>query len=118
MKDVGFFIGDLDVSAHHNPVELFAALVVSLIVTVMKLGERTQRGAVILAASLVADLQLIIAATAWAYYDNVGASGLTGAEMATVVSLSGGALVARGILCTVHMHCPPETKCLPGLQLH
>ncbi|MAT60332.1 MAG: hypothetical protein CMH41_01545 [Micrococcales bacterium] len=91
----GFFIGDLEVTAHHNPVELFAALVVSLIVTVMKLGERTQRGAVILAASLVADLQLIIAATAWAYYDTTGASGISGAEMATVVSLSGGALVAN-----------------------
>ena len=42
--------------------ELFAAVVVNLIATVLKFGDRTQIGAVHLATSLVADLQLIAAA--------------------------------------------------------
>ncbi|MCH9718792.1 MAG: hypothetical protein K0U60_02865 [Actinomycetia bacterium] len=91
----GFFIGDIGDPDVHNGFELFAALVVSLIVTILKLGDRTQMGAALLAASLVADLQLILATTAYAYYENAGAAGFTTAEMSTIVSLSGGALVAN-----------------------
>ena len=57
----GFFIGDIDNPEQHNIYELFAALAVSLIATVLKFGDRTQIGAVHLATSLVADLQLIAA---------------------------------------------------------
>ena len=57
----GFFIGDIDDPNVHNPYELFAAVVVNLIATVLKFGDRTQIGAVHLATSLVADLQLIAA---------------------------------------------------------
>ena len=56
----GFFIGDIDNPEHHNVFEFFAALVVSLIATVLKLGDRTHIGAVLLATSLVADLQLVL----------------------------------------------------------
>lgn len=91
----GFFIGDLDKPELHNINELFAAVVVNLIVTVMKFGDRTQMGAVHLATSLVADLQLIAAAGVWAYYNNVSPDGISGAEMASIVSLSGGALFAN-----------------------
>ena len=52
----GFFYGEIDNPEHHDVYELFAALVVSLIATVLKFGERTQIGAVLLASSLVADL--------------------------------------------------------------
>ena len=62
----GFFIGDIDNPAHHDIYELFAAIVVSLIATVLKFGDRTQIGAVHLSTSLVADLQLIAAAMAHA----------------------------------------------------
>ena len=55
----GFFIGDIADPELHNVYELFAAVVVSLIATVLKFGDRTQIGAVHLATSLVADLQLI-----------------------------------------------------------
>ena len=58
----GFFIGDIGDSALHNSYELYAAVVVNLIATVLKFGDRTQIGAVHLATSLVADLQLIAAA--------------------------------------------------------
>ena len=61
----GFFLGDFSNVAHHNVYELFAAIVVSLIATVLKFGDRTHLGSVFLATSLVADLQLICAAIVW-----------------------------------------------------
>jgi hypothetical protein len=91
----GFFIGDLSNPALHNVYELFAALVVSLIATVLKFGDRTQLGAVHLATSLVADLQLIAAAVMWAFATQVSTAGLDAEAMAAVVSLSGGALLAN-----------------------
>ena len=91
----GFFIGDIDDPALHNSYELFAAVVVSLIVTVLKFGDRTQLGAVHLATSLVADLQLIAAALVWGYATYIAADGLTREAMSSVVSLSGGALIAN-----------------------
>ena len=91
----GFFIGDLDNPFLHNKYELFAAVAVNLIATVLKFGDRTQIGAVHLATSLVADLQLIAAAGIWVYVENVSDVGMTGESMAAVVSLSGGALFAN-----------------------
>lgn len=91
----GFFIGDLSDPELHNIYELFAAIVVNLVATVLKFGDRTQIGAVHLATSLVADLQLIAAGITWAYATRIAAEGLTAAETAAVVSLSGGALFAN-----------------------
>ena len=91
----GFFIGDIGNPDHHNVYELFAAIVVSLIATVLKFGDRTHIGAVLLATSLVADLQLVAAAFLWGYAEQVSAAGLTAATMASVVSLSAGALLAN-----------------------
>ena len=100
----GFFYGEIDNPEHHDVYELFAALVVSLIATVLKFGERTQIGAVLLASSLVADLQLIVAAIVWAIAVHVTEVGLAPAVMASIVSLSGGALLANllsAVLLTV-----------------
>jgi hypothetical protein len=91
----GFFFGDIDNPAHHHVYELYAALVVSLIATVMKFGDRTHVGAVLLATSLVADLQLILAAVVWAAAENFTETGMDGEMMASIVSLSGGALLAN-----------------------
>ena len=91
----GFFIGDLGDPQLHNPYELYAAIVVNLIATVLKFGDRTQIGAVHLATSLVADLQLISAALVWGYVSYIAADGLTREATASVVSLSGGALLAN-----------------------
>jgi hypothetical protein len=91
----GFFIGELDDPAHHNAYELFAALVVSLIATNMKFGDRAHIGALLLATSLVADLHLITAAVVWGYTLYVLQSELTPMAIATIVSLSGGALLAN-----------------------
>jgi hypothetical protein len=97
----GFFIGDIDNPDLHNPYELFAAVVVNLIATVLKFGDRTQIGAVHLATSLVADLQLIAAALVWAYATQISSAGLDGQAMASVVSLSGGALLANLVAVTL-----------------
>ncbi|MBN8442616.1 MAG: hypothetical protein J0M28_13115 [Thauera sp.] len=91
----GFFVGELDNPLHHDVYELFAALVVSLIATVLKFGDRTQIGAVHLSTSLVADLQLIAAAMVWGYAAHVSPDGVTPEMVARVVSLSGGALFAN-----------------------
>ena len=91
----GFFIGSLTDAAQHNVFELFAAIVVSLITTVLKFGDRTQLGAVHLATSLVADLQLLAAFVVWVVATQVLADGLTTGHLASVVSLSGGALLAN-----------------------
>ncbi len=88
----GFVIGDIDNPAHHHPYELYAAIIVNLIATVLKFGDRTQIGAVHLSTSLVADLQLIAAAILYAVV------GDTPAELTMinhVVSLAGGALLAN-----------------------
>lgn len=84
----GFFIGDMDNPAHHDIYELFAALVVSLVATVLKFGDRTQIGAVHLSTSLAAAL-------VWGYAAHVSAGGLSPDMTAKVVSLSGGALFAN-----------------------
>ena len=91
----GFFLGDIDNPEHHHVYELYAALVVSLIATVMKFGDRTHMGAVLLATSLVADLQLILAAVVWAAAVNFTDAGMDPEMMASVVSLSGGAPLAN-----------------------
>jgi hypothetical protein len=93
----GFFLGEIDNPAHHDIYELFAALVVSLIATVLKLGDRTQIGAVHLSTSLVADLHLLAAAMVWGYAAHVSVAGVTPEAMASVVSLSGGALLANAV---------------------
>ena len=91
----GFFLGEINDPDHHNVFELFAALVISLIATVMKFGDRTHMGAVLLATSLVADLQLIVAAILWGYATNVHDAGLNDELTASAVSMSGGALLAN-----------------------
>jgi hypothetical protein len=91
----GFFIGDIADPLHHHAVELFAAIVVNLIATVLKFGDRTHLGAVLLATSLVADLQLLGAAAVWAVTLYGTGSGLNEGTIASVVSLAGGALVAN-----------------------
>ncbi|WP_372658386.1 DUF6394 family protein [Hydrogenophaga sp.] len=92
--NVGFIAGDINDINHHNVYELFAALVVSLIATVMKFGDRSPLGSTMLATSLVADLQLIAAAASWGFYGQA-ATVLTVHEGATVVSLAIGAMVAN-----------------------
>jgi len=91
----GFFIGDIERADLHHPMELFAAVVVNLIATVLKFGDRTQLGATHLATSLVASLQLVAASMVWVWQLYVVGQAMTGELVAVVVSLSGGALLAN-----------------------
>ena len=91
----GFFIGEIDRVELHHPFELFAAIVVSLIVTVLKFGDRTQMGATHLATSLVASLQLLAASMVWMWQLYIAKLPMNGEIMSVVVSLSGGALLAN-----------------------
>ncbi len=93
----GFFVGDIDNPAHHHVYELFAVIVVNVVATILKFGDRTQMGAVLLATSLVAVLQLFAAALVWAFAVHVSDSGLTPVVTASIVSLSGGAMLANVI---------------------
>ena len=91
----GFFHGELDNPDHHHVYELFAAVVVNVIATVLKFGDRTQMGAVLLATSLVAVLQLFAAALVWGVAEHVSGTGMSPVVMASIVSLSGVAMLAN-----------------------
>ena len=93
----GFFVGEIENPSHHHVYELFAVVVVNLIATVLKFGDRSQMGALLLATSLVAILQLIAAALLWAFTVHVTGDGLTPTVTASIVSLSGGAMLANVI---------------------
>lgn len=96
----GFFIGDIADPRLHNQWELYAALTVNLIATILKFGDRTQIGAVHLATSLVADIQLI-AATIVFVWASSQPMGLDAHTTSAVVSLSGGALLANIVSMTL-----------------
>ena len=91
----GFFVGDMSRPELHQPYELFAALVVNLIALVLKFGDRTQLGATHLATSLAACLQLVAATLYRVWQVQVRGVPLEVGSIATIVSLSGGALVAN-----------------------
>ncbi|WP_456412242.1 DUF6394 family protein [Thiolapillus sp.] len=93
----GFFVGEIDNAAHHNVYELFAVLIVNIIATALKFGDRSQLGAVLLATSFVAVLQLVSAAVVWMWVEHISGTGLTPTAVASIVSLSGGAMLANVI---------------------
>lgn len=93
----GFWTGEIDSVHVHNGAELAAALVASLVATFLKFGDRTQMGAVHLATSLVADLNLIVAAVVWIWSSQMALTGMTPSSMSTIVSMSGGALLANTV---------------------
>jgi hypothetical protein len=92
----GFVYGDIDNPNHHHAWELFAAIVVNLIATVLKFGDRTHIGAVHLSSSLVALLQLVAGAIVWFFSPAASPTGQISAyAMASIVSLAAGALLAN-----------------------
>lgn len=97
--NVAFVVGDIGIPEHHSIWILFAAVVVNLVATVLKLGDRSQTGALLLATALVADLQLLTSALIWTFADT--AAGLPVGTMTTIVSLCYGALVANVVSVTL-----------------
>jgi len=97
----GFVMGNIDDPNHHDIIEFFLVVIVNIIATGLKLGDRSQVGALLLATSLVAVLQLIAASVVWAVAVHVSADGMTTSSMAIIVSLAGGAMVANIISVTI-----------------
>ena len=89
-----FVMGDIDNASHHNVWLLTIAILVNLIATGLKLGDRSQVGALLLASSLVVDVLLITARVIWVIAENQTALGPNAESMANIVSLAGGALLA------------------------
>ncbi len=89
-----FVVGDIDNAAHHNVWLLTVAILVNLIATGLKLGDRSQVGALLLASSLVVDVLLITSRVVWIIAENETATGPSPESMATIVSLAAGALIA------------------------
>lgn len=95
-----FVAGDINNASHHNVWILTVAILVNLIATGLKLGDRSQVGALLLASSLVADVLLITARIIWITAENQTPLGPSPESMANIVSLAAGALVA-GIVTAV-----------------
>ncbi len=91
----GFVYGDVANPDHHHLWEFFAAFVVNVIATALKFGDRTQIGAVHLATSLVAVLQLLAATVLWFFAARDADGIVTPANMAAIVSLAAGAVFAN-----------------------
>lgn len=99
--NLGFVTGEIDNPEHHSPWLLFAALMVGLITSGLKLGDRSQLGALVLAASLVANLLLMIAVSVWAIAEGGMEQVPSTRLVATVISLAYGALAANFVSVTV-----------------
>ncbi|ATI03971.1 DUF6394 family protein [Cycloclasticus sp. PY97N] len=91
----GFFLGKLGNPTDHNIYVLFATIFVNLVAMGLKLGDRSQVGAVLLSTSIVANLQLLAGAFVWGYVTQISETGLTADNTSVIVSLLGGALVAN-----------------------
>lgn len=91
----GFVMGDLDNPIFHNKWELGGAFVVSVIATILKLGDRSAMGAVFLATSLVADFHMAIAIIIWLWFGITVGGEPTPTVMAGIVSMSWGAVLAN-----------------------
>ncbi len=89
-----FVMGDIDNPSHHNVWMLTIAILIQLIATGLKLGDRSQVGALLLASSLVVEVLLIAARVVWIITENQTASGPNAESVANIVSLAAGALIA------------------------
>jgi len=99
--NVVFVMGDIDNIDHHNVWILTIAILISLCTTGLKLGDRSQIGALLLAASLVADLLLISARIVWVIAENETTIGPAPETIVIIVSIAVGALVANIISCVI-----------------
>ncbi len=96
-----FVYGEIDNPDHHHVIDFFLVVVVNIIATTLKLGDRSQIGALLLATSLVAVLQLIAGAMVWGYVAHVAQTGLTTGATGLIVSLAAGAMLANVVSVTM-----------------
>lgn len=99
--NLGFVAGEIANPAHHSPWLLFSALIIGLITSGLKLGDRSQLGALVLAASLVANLLLMIAVSVWAVSEGGMDQAVSAELVVTIISLVYGALAANVVSVAV-----------------
>jgi hypothetical protein len=95
-----FVAGGVEAPAHHNVWILTLAIIINLVATGLKLGDRSQTGALLLASGLVAGLLLITARVVWIIVEPDDGGPPDAGGMADIVSIATGALVAN-IVATV-----------------
>ncbi|QTF92104.1 DUF6394 family protein [Halomonas sp. BM-2019] len=95
-----FVAGGAEMAAQPNVWILTLTIIVNLVAIGLKLGDRSQTGALLLAAGLVAGLLLITARIVWIVAEPVGGGGPGPGDMANIVSIATGALVAN-VVATV-----------------
>lgn len=95
-----FVSGGVETAEHHNVWILTFAIIANLVAIGLKLGDRSQTGALLLASGLVAGLLLITARVVWIVADPAGGGGPGPAGVADIVSIATGALVAN-VVATV-----------------
>jgi len=84
-----FVMGSIDNASHHNVWLLTIAILINLIATGLKLGDRSQVGALLLASSLAVDVLLIAARVVWIIDADQTALGPSPESMSNIVSLAG-----------------------------
>lgn len=93
--NVAFVSGGSGTAPHHNVWILTLAIIVNLVAIGLKLGDRSQTGALLLASGLVAGLLLITARIVWIVADPAGGGAPPAVDMADIVAIATGALVAN-----------------------
>jgi hypothetical protein len=89
-----FVYGGFDNMSHHSIYILYSAIVVNIIGTILKLGDRTKLGSLLVSTSIVALIQLVFAAILWSWYNNYGTP-VSDSNIFSIVSIAAGALVAN-----------------------
>nr|WP_298415361.1 DUF6394 family protein [uncultured Halomonas sp.] len=95
-----FVAGDAGATANHNVWILTFAIIVNLVAIGLKLGDRSQIGALLLASGLVAGFLLITARVVWIVAESGDGGGPALVEMTDIMSIARGALIAN-IVATV-----------------
>ena len=89
----------MDNPEHHHNLRAFAVVIVNLVATVLKFGDRTQMGAVLLATSLVAVLQLLTAVIVGSCGSYIGKRPYSGGDSQHRLSLGRGNARQCGFGC-------------------
>ncbi|MCA1768814.1 MAG: DUF6394 family protein [Halomonas sp.] len=98
--NVAFVAGSIEMASYHNIWILTFAIIANLVAIGLKLGDRSQTGALLLASGLVAGLLLIAARIVWIVAEPAVGGAPGPDDMADIVSIARGALVAN-IIATV-----------------
>lgn len=101
--NVVFVVSAAESPGNHGVWILTSAIIINLVATALKLGDRSHIGALLLASSLVSDLLLIGARILWIVMSDpvAGSDSLVAIEAATIMALATGALVANVISCLI-----------------